>query len=72
MIFLILCVLLLLFKCRHLEISNYTNWHDVDEDKRTIADYGGYWTDGTHVGIARRDMASAPSDIFGSVASSSI
>lgn len=39
---------------------NYTGWHDVDEDVRTIADHGGSWNAGTATGIVNRLMLNAP------------
>ena len=31
-------------RCRHPKlIKYYTDWHDVDEETRTILAYGGYW-----------------------------
>ena len=46
-------------RCRHPKlIKYYTDYHDVDEDSRTILIQGGYWTYET--GIARRDMTYNP------------
>ena len=43
---------------RHLFEKYYTDWHDVDEDSKTILYQGGYWPDGTttRVGVLRRAM----------------
>ena len=34
----------------------YTDNHDVDEDLRTITNYGGQWDYETRVGVMCRDM----------------
>ena len=47
----------------------YTDWHDVDEDLRTIAIQGGAWTDISYAGITHRDPWNSPSAISGDVAS---
>ena len=35
-------------------IYSYTDWHDVDEETRTIAMYSGNWGEGSSAGIAQR------------------
>ena len=35
---------------------NYTDWHDVDEEMRTISIQGGFWTEGEWVGITYRNV----------------
>ena len=37
------------------------NWHDVDEDARTISLHGGEWIAGSNAGIAYRFMTLYPS-----------
>ena len=41
-------------------IIHYTDGHDVDEDSMTIPHYGGWWTYGTRVGVAYRELYNAP------------
>jgi len=47
----------------------YTDVHDVDEDLRTITNYGGMWFDFDQVGITHRDVDIAPTITHGGVAS---
>ena len=50
-----------IFICRHPKlIKYYTDWHDVDEDLRTILMHGGYWVHDVFTGIAHRDMEDSP------------
>ena len=49
-------------------IKYYSDNHEVDEDMMTVSEQGGRWNYGDHVGITRRDVASAPSYHFTSVA----
>ena len=49
----------------------YTDYHDVDEEMRTIPLYGAHWGDTTAVGIARRELFNAPNYSNDAVASSS-
>ena len=50
----------------------YTDWHDVDEDRATIADYGGYWgnADSGRAGMFKRDMFYTITSLQDHVASS--
>ena len=50
------------------DYSNYTDGHDVDEDMVTIPHYGGWWTYGTRVGVAYRELYNAP-NVLAAVAS---
>lgn len=43
--------------------------HDVDEDVRTIVNYGGRWNGNSGAGTAYRDMRYSPTSIFDTVAS---
>ena len=63
-----------IFICRHLRYSlNYTDFHDVDEDLRTIADYGGgYWAENVAAGVSCRHMDHTPADTSDYVASSNM
>ena len=36
------------------DIIYYTDYHDVDEETRTITAYGGYWLAGNQAGITYR------------------
>ena len=58
-------------RCRHLKkIFNYTDYHDVDEDVRTISSYGGLWMyDGGRAGITARNLYSSSLILDGAVAS---
>ena len=57
-------------RCRHLKIFlNYTDFHNVDEDRMAISLQGGDWVNGSSLGIAHRDMIGAPTDISPAVAS---
>ena len=57
--------------CRHSRIilTHYTDMHDVDEDLRTDAGYGGYCTNGSMAGAACRQMYDSPSNSHFTVAS---
>ena len=50
----------------------YTDWHNVDEDLRTIARCGGRWYEGSNAGITLRSVSDVPTTVFGDVASSDI
>ena len=39
-----------------LHLKYYTDWHDVDEEFKTITDYGGYWLEQSMVGVMDRNM----------------
>ena len=53
--------MVLLLRCVDIwEISNYTDWLDVDEDERTSIIQGGSWVHNTQAGIAVRNMDDAP------------
>ena len=41
-------------------IIYYTDAHDVDEDKRTMTNYGGFWPRGNDVGMMHRDLYQSP------------
>jgi len=49
-------------------IKYYTDAHDVDENTMTISFQGGYWTDGSKVGITHRHAGDAPTTTFEFVA----
>jgi hypothetical protein len=56
-------------------VINYTDYHDVDEDKVSIIYHGGHWNGGwsygsSGVGIADRSIS--PSSTFTFVASSNM
>ena len=51
------------------DYSNYTDFHEVDEDARTISNYNGYWDRGSNTGITYRTMFSTPANALNSVAS---
>ena len=38
------------------DYSNYTDWHDVDEDARTATAYGGYWCLENDAGVTRLNL----------------
>ena len=48
---------------------NYTDWHDVDEEMRTISISSGYWDDRGGAGAARREMHPTSISTFDTVAS---
>ena len=50
------------------DYSNYADGHVVDEDSMTIPHYGGWWTYGTRVGVAYRELYNAP-NVLAAVAS---
>ena len=54
------------------KIHSYTDWHDVDEDLRTIPSQGGRWTAGSSAGTACRTMNDSPTTTLDTVASSDI
>ena len=47
--------LLLLLRRTH-KMQNYTDWHDVDEELRTITILGGFWGHGDFAGFYDRSM----------------
>ena len=49
----------------NIQISKYTDTHEVDEDMMTISNYGGWWHDNALVGIAYRTLYDSPSTITG-------
>ena len=51
---------------------NYTDWHDVDEEMRTIVRLGGWWTSGEPAGVFDGDMYNTPTASENIVASSNI
>ena len=51
---------------------NYTDYHDVDENLRTISNYGGDWPAGNSAGVALRTPYDNPTDSGSGVASSDI
>ena len=52
--------------CRHLKYSsNYTDWHNVDEDFKSDSMHGGRQENGIQAGVMYRDMISI-SDVYGS------
>ena len=54
------------------KFCNYTDSHDVDEDKVTISIYDGWWTDGIRAGVIYRSLNDAPIYALDTVASSDI
>ena len=48
---------------------NYTDWHEVDEDERTIPFHGGHQLRDSMTGIADLDMAHTPTNYYDIVAS---
>ena len=38
-------------------VYSYTDWHDVDEESRMFAAFGGAWVDGGLAGITQRYVA---------------
>ena len=54
------------------EISNYADYHDVDEDTRTIMTQCGDWPASIWAGIIRQAMVNAPTEAWNNVASSNI
>ena len=53
----------------NIQISNYTDWHDVDEDQVTITYQSGYCYDGTRAGVMRRSADYNRNDTFVDIAS---
>ena len=55
---------------------NYTDWHDVDEEMRTICICGGRWGyenyAGNTAGLTHRNMDTPSTEIWNSVASSNM
>jgi hypothetical protein len=51
------------------DIIYYTDWHDVDEDMRTIASYGGHYNAEGTVGIMDRNPSSNFTEVYEFVAS---
>lgn len=51
------------------DYSNYTDMHEVDEDLRTIANYGGRWYHESRAGITLREMVNIHVDSNDYVAS---
>ena len=54
--------------------SDYTDYHDVDENSKTIPILGGHWNGGwsyggSGVGIAGRNIGDSPSNASNTVAS---
>ena len=47
----------------------YTDIHDVDEDLRTAAGYGGWWGEESWTGIFRSSIDNVPTLASGAVAS---
>ena len=43
------------------DYSNYTDFHGVDEDERTIVNHGGDWTPNLWAGVMYRDVLHSPS-----------
>ena len=59
--------------CRHPKlVIYYTDYHDVDEDLKTIPIYGGWWTSNDMAGISERNVRSTPFNTYDYVASSDI
>ena len=52
-----------------LHIKYYTDWHDVDEDSKTIVNHGGGWTNEAQVGIMLRYLWGDKGYVAGDVAS---
>ena len=42
--------------CAGISGRYYTDFHDVDEDKTTIAAYGGFWNEDRRTGLYRTSM----------------
>lgn len=38
------------------DYSNYTDWHDVDEETRTAIAHGGYWCRENEDGVTRLNL----------------
>ena len=51
------------------DIIYYTDFHNVDEDLKTVIIQGGDWVNGTALGITQRDLYSPPTSCGYSVAS---
>ena len=54
------------------KISNYTDHHDVDEDKMTVIFQGGFWNTANDAGVTHQDMTVSPGILAHIVASSDI
>ena len=58
-------------RCRHPKlIKYYTDAHDVDEDTRTVCNYGGWCSAVSWAGIACRDMTTNPTSAISDFAAS--
>ena len=45
-------------ECRHWKmIKYYADYHDVDEDRATIVNFGGWWGSEDGVGVTCRDVS---------------
>jgi len=53
-------------------LHDYADYHDVDEDSRTIASYGGHYSAEDTVGVMDRNPSSNLTEIFNFVASSNM
>ena len=53
----------------NIQISKYTDWHNVDEDTTTITYQSGYCYDGTRAGVMRRSADYNRNDTFVDIAS---
>ena len=51
------------------KFCNYTDWHDVDEDLKTITYQSGYCYDGTRAGVMRRSADYDRNSTFVDIAS---
>ena len=63
-----LMLLSISIKCPAIEVY-YTDFHEVDEDTRTIAHCGNYWASESRAGVAYRDICESSSATFDTVAS---
>ena len=54
------------------DIINYTDYHDVDEDMKTISVYGGFWIEGELIGVTHRNVLDAHTTSGYHVASSTV
>ena len=64
----LLCGWIVLF-CADIWAVNYTDMHDVDEDRTTVSVYGGYWVYGDAVGVTCRRTTDPLNIIYANVAS---
>ena len=51
-----------------LHLKYYTDFHDVDEDNRTINGYGGHYDAKNTVGVMDRNPSSNPTEVYEFVA----